>query len=223
MPFKTKICGVTNREDAKSVSTSGVDAIGLNFFAGSKRFVDLQTARDIAESIPATVFKVGVFVNASSDEIHDAVVQARLNFVQLHGDEPPEFLSELNDLPIIRAFRCNAGLAPVAKYLDQCQMAPVAVLIDAYDPNEYGGTGKSLHWPDLADARRFIGELPLILAGGLTPDNVARAIREARPFGVDTASGVELANAPRRKSEVLSKSFVTNANAAFTDVSKTQR
>lgn len=223
MPFKTKICGVTNCEDAVAVSAAGVDAIGLNFFAGSKRFVDLPTAREIAAALPPQVSKVGVFVNASSGDIHDAVAEAKLDFVQLHGDEPPEFLSQLQGQRIIRAFRCKAGLEPVAKYLDQCQVAPVAVLVDAYDADEYGGTGKSLYWPDLVDAGRYLGDLPLILAGGLTPANVARAIHEAGPFGVDTASGVEEPDDPRRKSEALSKAFVTHAKAAFRDVAEKQR
>ena len=122
-------------------------------------------------------------------------------------------MSELDQLRIIRAFRCKDGLAPIRDYLAQCEKSPVAVLVDAYDPNEFGGTGKTLHWPDLANASEFIGDLPLILAGGLTPANVAQAIQLARPHGVDTASGVE--SAPGAKHAELSRDFVAAANRAF--------
>ena len=213
MLFRTKICGVTNGEDAKMVADAGVDAVGLNFYGKSKRFVDTATAVEIVKHLPETVKRVGVFVNASFDAIHKIADAVALDYVQLHGDEPPEFLDQIKT-PVIRAFRCMDGLAPVAEYLATCKRKPVAVLVDAYDPDEYGGTGKSLHWPDLRGTAKYIGDLPLIVAGGLTPSNVARAILDARPFGVDTASGVERDD-PRRKQAKLSKDFVTTAKSAF--------
>jgi len=211
--FKTKICGVTTLEDAHAIAKIGCDAIGLNFYEKSKRYVSREIAETIVMDLPRTVKRVGVFVNASSSLIREIAEATSLDFVQLHGDEPPEFLDEISDLKIIRAFRCKDGLGPVREYLYQCDQSPVAVLVDAYDPNEFGGTGKTLHWPDLANAAEFIGDLPLILAGGLTPANVAEAIKLARPHGVDTASGVE--SAPGVKDSELSSRFVAAANSAF--------
>ncbi len=211
--FKTKICGATTPEDALSVAAVGCDALGLNFYEKSKRYISREVAKSIVKNLPRTVKRVGVFVNASSSFIRETAEALQLDFVQLHGDEPPEFLDEISDLKIIRAFRCKDGLEPVRDYLYQCDQPPVAVLVDAYDPNEFGGTGKTLHWPDLANAGEFIGDLPLILAGGLTPTNVGKAIELARPHGVDTASGVE--SAPGVKDSELSKQFVAAANSAF--------
>ena len=160
MPFRTKICGITNVPDAECLATVGVDAIGLNFFEKSKRFVEVGEAAIIAAALPPEVLRVGVFVNASIESIRDTVERVGLDFVQLHGDEPPEFLTELTDVRVIRAFRCRDGLDEVAEYLARCRHKPHAVLLDAYDPNEYGGTGKQLHWPDLRNAAAVIGTLP---------------------------------------------------------------
>ena len=219
MPFKTKICGVTTPEDAAMVSATEVDAIGLNFFEKSKRFVAETDAIEIVKQIPLSVKRVGVFVNASCESIYQIAKAVELDFVQLHGDEPPDFLSKLNDfdsteLQVIRAFRCKAGLEPVRDYLDACEHKPIAVLVDAYDPDEYGGTGKTIAWPDIATAAKFVGDLPLILAGGLTPANVSTAIQQASPYGVDTASGVE--KTPQiAKDASLCRAFVKAANASF--------
>ena len=196
------------------VADAGVQAIGLNFFAGSKRYVSPTSAIQVVQGLPSHVKRVGVFVNAPIDEIRQIAGLVKLDFVQLHGDEPPEFLAELADLQVIRAFRCAGHLDPVAEYLSHCTTPISAVLLDAYDPAEYGGTGKTLSWPDLANAKRFVGEVPFILAGGLTPQNVATAIEQANPFGVDTASGVEK-KAHRQKDETLCRAFVAAAQAAF--------
>ena len=214
MSFKIKICGVTNSTDAKLVADAGADAIGLNFFPGSKRFVKPSNARELVKQLPSTVKRVGVFVNADYETLALIAEEMELDFVQLHGDETPDFLSKIKHTPVIKAFRCRAGLQPVADYLEQCERPPAAVLVDAYDPNEYGGTGKALHWPDVANAKDLLGDVPLLLAGGLTPENVATAIHEAQPFGVDTASGVE-SEAPGHKDADLVKAFVSNARTAF--------
>lgn len=214
MPFQTKICGVTSAEDAKIVVDAGADAIGLNFFPSSKRFVTPAQASEIVKQLPRNVKRVGVFVNSDHETLGVFADELELDFLQLHGDESPEFLTEIEHTPIIKAFRCKAGLEPVAAFLEQCERSPSAVLVDAYDPNEYGGTGKSLYWPDLANARELLGEIPLILAGGLTAENVAQAIHEAKPFGVDTASGVE-GNNPRAKNAKSVQAFVANARQAF--------
>lgn len=197
------------------LGAAGVEAVGLNFFEQSKRYVHPSVALEITQQLPKRVKRVGLFVNASSDTIRKTADAVPLDLIQLHGDEPPNFLSELDGLKIIRAFRCRAGLAPVETYLAECKHQPVAVLVDAYDPTQFGGTGKTLNWPDLANARKYIGDLPLILAGGLTPANVRQAIQQAGPYGVDTASGVEVKSTPGRKDRDLSHAFVRTAKSAF--------
>ena len=189
--FRTKICGITSPADAQLLAGLDCDAVGLNFYEPSKRFVSPQVAARIAAELAPQQERVGVFVNASYDFIEQVVDQVALDLIQLHGDEPPSFLSGLPNLPIVRAFRCQESLAPVQEYLAACTRKPDAVLVDAYDPHEYGGTGKTLHWPDLAQQRDCLGGLPLILAGGLTADNVASAIELSGADAVDTASGVE--------------------------------
>lgn len=211
--FQTKICGVTTLENATMLADVGVAAIGLNFYEKSKRYVTPERARKIVVGLPRCVKRVGVFVNASIDRILEIADIAQVDAVQLHGDEPPEFLEQLDGLRIIRAFRCEDGLEPVKQYLDRCVRTPDAVLVDAYDPHEYGGTGKSLHWPDIAHAADFVGDLPVILAGGLTPSNVAQAIKAARPSGVDVASGVEIS--PGLKDKEMCRQFVQAALTAF--------
>lgn len=196
------------------IERAGADAIGLNFYERSQRFVDLSEASKIVERLSADVKRVGVFVNASSEAIFAAAHRIGLDYVQLHGDEPPQFLSELPGLQIIRAFRGAENLQLISDYLSECERRPVAVLVDAHDPIAYGGTGRTLYWPDLAKAAEFTGQLPLILAGGLTPANVAEAIQQARPFGVDTASGVEQ-ESRRGKDAALCQAFVSAAKAAF--------
>ena len=212
-PIKTKICGVTTASDAEMLGGVGVDAVGLNFYERSRRYVDPHLAGQIVAQLPITVKRVGVFVNASVDTIRQTIAAVGLDAVQLHGDEPPEYLGLLNDITVIRAFRCDGSLEPVRGYLERGPRAPDAVLVDAYDPHEYGGTGKSLHWPDVAEADRYVGQIPVILAGGLTPENVAQAIQDARPFGVDVASGVECS--PGVKDADLCTRFVRSAMAAF--------
>jgi phosphoribosylanthranilate isomerase len=208
-----KICGVTTAADAAMIANAGADAIGLNFYPGSKRYVAPEHAQAIAHDLAPTVCRVGVFVNSDSDEVHRIAEQVGLDLVQVHGDEPPEFLAELAGLGIIRAFRCHADLANIQDYLSSCSKLPDAVLLDAFDPRAFGGTGKTLDWPRLAGAVTTL-RVPVILAGGLTPANVARAISEARPSAVDTASGVETGH-PGRKDRQLTEAFVQAAKLAF--------
>ena len=211
--FRIKICGVTCSDDAQMVADAGADALGLNFYPKSKRFVEIETACGVVKQLPKHVQRVGVFVNASIKTILKTVNEVGLDCVQLHGDEPPEFLGELTDTKVIRAFRYKDRLEPVVAWLDQCERPPVGVLLDAWHPSEYGGTGNSLSWPELSNVGEQL-DPPFILAGGLNPENVGRAIREAVPNAVDTASGVELAS-PRRKDPDLTRRFVSEALAAF--------
>lgn len=199
--FQVKICGVTCVEDALAVAAAGADCIGLNFYAKSVRYLPPERAAEVAASIPDQVLKTGVFVNSPLAEIRDLAERFELDFVQLHGDEPPQAIAELSGLRVIKAFRLGPeGIAPVAEYLDRCyQLAalPAMVLLDAFQAGAYGGTGHVVDW---AAAREYhdLGAGPaLVLAGGLTPGNVAAAIEAVRPAAIDLASGVE--SSPGRK------------------------
>jgi phosphoribosylanthranilate isomerase len=214
--FRVKICGVTSSADALVAARAGADAVGLNFYAASPRCCPFERAREIAAALPVGVCKVGVFVNAPADEIRRLAREVPLDLVQLHGDEPPEFLRELRPLAIMRAVRVDHDLSPVASYLAACHrlMAlPRLLLVDAARGGQYGGTGMTLDWTLLAAHRQQLGGMPLVLAGGLSPDNVACAIAHMRPWAVDVASGVE--TAPGVKSPELVQKFVDAALGAL--------
>jgi len=219
--FRIKICGITCIEDALAAGEAGADAIGLNFYPPSPRCVDDDLAEEIAAATPAGVAKVGLFVDAEAAEIDRRCDRLGLDWVQLHGDERPEYLAELAGRPVLKAFRCRtAGLDEVVAYLDRCgtlESLPAAVLLDAYQPGQYGGTGHRLDWPALAATKHVLRAMPLVLAGGLTADNVAEAVRIVGPHAVDTASGVELH--PGRKDAAKVAAFCAAARAAFDDAS----
>jgi phosphoribosylanthranilate isomerase len=213
--FRIKICGITRAEDAQSVADAGADAVGLNFFPRSPRYLAPEQAKSLVSALPTGLLKVGLFVNASAEEVCRTFDDLRLNLVQLHGDEPPEFLSLLAGRPILRAFRVGPlGLQPVFAYLDRCQQlgtVPQMILIDAQVPGQYGGTGQTADWQSLQAYPA--GGAPLVLAGGLTPANVAAAVRAVRPAAVDTASGVEVS--PGVKDPALVRQFVEAARSAM--------
>jgi phosphoribosylanthranilate isomerase len=214
--FHIKICGITAAPDAQAAATAGADAIGLNFYPLSPRYVSQIKAEEIVGPLPAAVVRVGVFVNSPSAEVRTFAARLKLDFVQIHGDEPPDFLSELNGLPVIRAFRSDGSFQGVIDYLDQCNRLgclPHAMLIDAQSPGQFGGTGELADWKALAAARERLPAIPIVLAGGLKPANVAQAIDIVRPAAVDTASGVE--SAPGKKSAQLIQAFVDAALTAF--------
>ena len=179
-----KICGLTRPEYAEAAVEAGADAIGLVFYPKSPRFVgDLGRAREVAEVALPFVVVVGVFVNPTREEVLRAAGEVPLQAVQLHGEEPPEFARNLG-LPVIKAFRPR-GPADLEAALDYpC----CAVLVDTYRPGKWGGTGQPFPWEwarDLARRRK------VILAGGLGPENVGRALSVVGPYGVDVSSGVE--------------------------------
>ncbi|MCG8450690.1 MAG: phosphoribosylanthranilate isomerase [Pirellulales bacterium] len=210
-----KICGITRREDLSAAKELGVDAVGVNFFEQSPRFVSSDQARPFRSATAPML--VGVFVNAKPAGIAKAIEAFGLQALQIHGDEPPDTMVELPNIPVIRARRIDdRGIGPIAEDLAACRAAgrqPDAVLVDAMTPGRYGGTGRTVSWTALADYRQWLGELPLILAGGLTPENVGEAIHTVRPTGVDVASGVE--SAPGIKDHAKMQSFVEEATAAF--------
>jgi phosphoribosylanthranilate isomerase len=204
MSVRVKICGVTSVEDALLCADAGADAIGLNFWAGSKRRVALDRATEIARALPAGVMKVGVFVDAERSAIVRAIEAASLDAIQLHGDETPDDCRGFA-VQVIKAIRIRAGESPAA-IADR--YAVDYILLDADAGGAYGGSGRTFDW-SLA-----IGVSPgrLFLAGGLRPDNVAAAVRTAAPYAVDTASGVEFA--PGRKDPRMVREFIDNAKYA---------
>lgn len=189
-----KICGIRDAETAAAVGALRPDAIGLNFYAKSVRSVTAREAAAIVAALPGGVEPVGVFVNHALDEIRAICAACGLNTVQLHGDEPPELVTQLRPLRVIRAIRlgrdaASSSLQAVAA-LGQGGWPVRAVLVDAHVPGSYGGTGEAAPWDVLSGGWRREWP-PLILAGGLTAENVAEAVRAVRPWGIDVASGVE--------------------------------
>lgn len=211
----TKLCGVRDAATAAALAELRPDAIGLNFYPRSTRFVSPELAAEIACALPVEVAAVGVFVNATVEEILQAVERAKLAAVQLHGDEPPGVIAALKggrpDVAVIRAWRVGEeGLGPLAEHLVGCERlgaAPDAVLVDAKVGGSYGGTGQTAPWGLLRDYDRSWP--PLILAGGLTPANVGAAVAAVRPWGVDTAGGIE--SAPGVKDPALAAAFLAAA------------
>lgn len=212
-----KICGIRDVETAVRVAELGADAIGLNFYARSPRHVEVETAVEISKVLPVEVARVGVFVNRPVREVEAIALQCRLDLLQLHGDEPPSYLVELQKrLPQIRLFRAwrvgREWLSGLRKYLDGCETWNCKIagcLVDAHVAGLYGGSGKRVPWDRLARDYQKEKWPPLILAGGLTPENVAQAISTTMPWGVDVASGVE--SSPGVKDLEQVRRFVANA------------
>jgi phosphoribosylanthranilate isomerase len=219
--FRIKICGITTLADAQAAVAAGADALGLNFYEPSPRYVAPTLAAEIAQALPGQVTVVGVFVNASADQINSLCDSVGLDAIQLHGDEPPELLREINrNCALIRVRRYGAGgLAKVADDLEACVQRggrrPDAMLLDADRAGQYGGTGHALPWAELRGHELSLSDTPFVLAGGLTPENVAEAIRTVQPTAVDTASGVEISPGVKDPAKMLS--FIAAAQAAFAE------
>ena len=182
--MKVKICGITRHEDAAAAVRAGAAAIGFVFVRSSKRWIEPARARDIIAGLPPHVTPVGVFVNASRAEIRGVAESTGIRLIQLHGDETPEEASGFT-LPVWKAFR-------VTPAFDVASLAAFPVegyLLDTYVEGLDGGTGKTFDWGIAVAAKRY-GRI--ILGGGITPENVERALREVGPYAVDVSSGVEL-------------------------------
>ncbi|MCO6059456.1 phosphoribosylanthranilate isomerase [Pseudomonas sp. MOB-449] len=181
---RIKICGITRIEDALAAVAAGADAIGLVFYAKSPRAVTAPQARAIVAALPPFVTSVGLFVDMPRDELRQVLAEVPLDLLQFHGDETPEDCSGYGR-PYIKALRVRPGddvAAAIARYPDAS-----GVLLDTYVPGTPGGTGEAFDWTLVPqDAAR-----PVILAGGLTPENVADAVRQVRPYAVDVSGGVE--------------------------------
>lgn len=218
--FRVKICGITNVADARLAAEAGADAVGLNFYEGSPRFISECQAEQIVSVLPRGVAKVGLFVNAPLAHIVETFDRLQLDYVQLHGDEGPQLVEQLRGRPTIRAFRIGPqGLQGMVDYLADCRgrkCLPQAVLIDAWQFSIYGGTGRVVDWQSVAQARKLLAADFIILAGGLNADNVSQAIHTARPDAVDVSSGVE--SQPGQKQPQFVQDFVAAANAAFASI-----
>jgi phosphoribosylanthranilate isomerase len=184
---KVKICGITTPDDAFAASEAGADAVGMIFFEGSPRRVDIETAQRIARVLPPFVSKVGVFVNALRAQIDQTVEKVGLDSVQLSGDEAPGYVQSIKSASVIKAIRvAGPGDAELAmQYYDSCS----AIVLDAKVEGAYGGTGQTFDWSLVLGLMR--ADFPTIIAGGLTPENVGDVVRRLMPYGVDCSSGVE--------------------------------
>ncbi len=180
---RVKICGIKRLEDALAAVEAGADAIGLNFWRPGRRYVPPETARVIARALPPFVARVGVFADEDPETIRHIAGLCDLDALQLHGSESPEFCRQF-DRPVIKGIKVRGpqSIDGLARY----QVA--AFLLDTDVPGEMGGTGQAFDW-SLAVRAKAAG--PVILSGGLTPENVGEAIRAAAPYAVDVASGVE--------------------------------
>ena len=188
MPIKIKICGITNLQDAEAAVEAGADALGFVFYAKSQRCIEPTVAKRIIAQLPPFVLPVGVFVNHDRDTVRNVFDECGLAFAQLHGDETLGFCESLGR-PILRALRLRdrGSLLALAEY--KGRMGVRGFVVDAFSTQAYGGTGQTVDW---ALAHEVAQASPVILAGGLTPDNVQEAIQHVQPYGVDVSSGVEL-------------------------------
>ncbi len=193
MPSRTrvKICGVTRPADARLAAQLGADALGLVFYAGSKRAVSIEQAQQIRAVVPAFVSLVGLFVNPTQKHVESVLADVHLDCVQFHGDETPAFCASFG-VPYVKALRMAPSLSvadDVLALIDQYATAS-GILLDAWDPLQAGGTGKQFDWSLAAQCVQQ-SELPIILAGGLEAGNAALAIDQVRPWALDLSSGVE--------------------------------
>jgi phosphoribosylanthranilate isomerase len=206
---KVKICGITNAEDAGAAIECGADALGFNFFPGSKRYIDIEFAASWLGKLPDTIEKIAILVDPDFEQ---ALATAALPFItalQLHGGETPEFCGRLAE----RRIRFAKALPVTSE--DSLRTVPSfatnTLVLDSSHAGEFGGSGRTFDWNI---SRRFTDTNPglhIVLAGGLTPENVAVAVRSARPFGVDVTTGVE--SAPGRKDHGLMRAFIEAVRA----------
>ena len=207
MRTRIKICGITRSHDARAAAEAGADAIGLVFYPPSPRYVSSERAVEIRDALPPFVQTVALFVNADAAQVAQVLQRVRPALLQFHGEESAEFCAQFG-VPFVKAYRMRSGgSAPAAlEYLRPFSRA-AAWLYDSYVP-EYGGVGESFDWSLLPAAH----ERPLILSGGLSPQNIAAAIRRVRPWGVDVSSGVETAKGIKDAAKIAA--FITEVRNA---------
>jgi phosphoribosylanthranilate isomerase len=202
--LKVKICGITNREDALWAVECGADALGFIFYKKSPRYINPEHAKEIISILPPFISTVGVFVNEDYNDVRDVKLLTGLNAVQLHGDESPSYCN-LIEGKLIKAIRIKneKSIERLKKYTVD------AFLLDSFDTSSFGGSGLTFDWR-LAEKAKQHGRI--ILAGGLTPDNVEEAINKVAPFGVDVSSGVESKPGIKNKKKV--KDFILKVKAS---------
>jgi phosphoribosylanthranilate isomerase len=211
--LRVKICGVTTESDARQAALFGADAVGLNFYPASPRYVEPAIVPCLLHELPPLVAAVGVFVESPLRQVFEQLHPHRqINIIQWHGKNRE--LSDCAPYHLIAAFpvRDAASLQAIQRYVETCQTLgrlPAALLLDGHAAGQHGGTGQTAPWHLLESFRPGV---PIILAGGLTPDNVAEAVRIVRPYGVDVASGVE--QSPGRKDAEKMRRFIDNAREA---------
>lgn len=199
MNTKVKICGITNVADGLAAAEAGADMIGLMFYEKSPRHISLPTAVEISRALPPFVVRVGVFANPSEEEVLRAISECGVTMLQFHGEESPEFCAQFGVMSM-KAIRVRD--VESLRALENFQTD--AFLLDAHSENGLGGTGETFNWDLAIEAQKF-GK-PIVLAGGLTPENVAEAVRKVQPFGVDVSSGVEFA--PGKKDHAKVRAFI---------------
>ena len=204
MLARVKICGITRLEDALAAVAGGADALGFMFYEPSPRFIRPEAAAQIIRQLPPFVARVGVFVNADEAAVRQAVAASGIDTLQFHGDEPPEFCARFA-LTTYKAFRLRDPSS-----LENCRRYPnMAWLLDSYVPGQHGGTGATFNWDLAVEAKKLNPHI--ILAGGLTPENAAEAVRRVDPYALDVSSGVE--SAPGHKDAGRVRAFIAAANA----------
>jgi len=205
MPVRVKICGITNLEDARAAVDSGADALGFIFFAGSPRHISPESAAEIISALPPFISRVGVFVDAPVDGILEIAGTTGIDTIQLHGSESPAECVEIaaSKLTVVKAFRIKeaASLDLIGAYRAS------AFLLDSYVSGQLGGTGAKFNW-DLAVKAKQSGT-PIILAGGLDPENVGDAVSKVAPYALDVSSGVEIS--PGKKDHAKVRRFISQA------------
>lgn len=196
--MKSKICGITNIEDAKICAELGADAIGFIFYKKSKRYVAPKVVKEIINKLPPFLLKVGVFVNEDINVVNSIAKEIGLNIIQLHGDESPEYLKDVN-LPVIKAFRVNDefDFSQLENY-ENCSF-----LFDSFHKDEYGGTGLKFNWNEIPNKIRK----KIILAGGISEENIEKIYKDIKPYAIDVSSSVEV-NPGKKDHKELKKIFV---------------
>ncbi|MFN0087431.1 MAG: phosphoribosylanthranilate isomerase [Blastocatellia bacterium] len=185
MKVKLKVCGITSLQDARAAIDCGAEYLGFNFYPASPRFIEITPAREIIEQLPRGIIPVGVFVNEPRPEnVIVRMHETRVQMAQLHGDEDADYCRRVGAERVIKAMRTGGDFNPESIYGYPAR----AILLDAFDKDLYGGTGKTANWKS---ARRAARLATVFLAGGLAPENIAEAIRAVEPFAVDVNSGVE--------------------------------
>ncbi|MEQ1824653.1 MAG: phosphoribosylanthranilate isomerase [Pirellula sp.] len=217
---KLKYCGLTRKVDVIDAIECGADAIGLNFVATSPRRVSPAIARELVQLIDGKAFAVGVFVNSSAAEVARIVVDCGLDCIQLHGDETPEWLthafeySVIQDIPVIRAVTwrdTEQDRSIIASWVNARFPNLVGFLVDAFDPIQRGGTGRTARWDLLNPRPTEFSNIKIGLAGGIQPHNVATAIETALPDGIDVASGIESAPGIKDSAKMLAIAKIAKA------------